>query len=193
MNARTFPDLPLELEEIGLLASEALAATVKCRNQEPKEVARSLHHPSLDDWVFLSDNLVALSKDFLSRSNECVAANKGSSHTTTLLMHALTQRCSAAMNPNAAFGAADWLATARSFLAALRVHEVMDYHLRSNADVETMSNGAILASTVSAGCSLGNYLLSVEKIKVNTRTRVRDSISVCSQYHIGREVIRNIC
>jgi hypothetical protein len=170
------PALPLELKDIGRLASDALAANAESRNHEtpPDDITTEgpSKGPTIADWVSINDHLLGLSKDFLLRVNRSMVGDSRCAGPNTVLLHALTQRYVAAMNPNTAYSVGHFLAAARSFISAMEVRQAMDYHLHSCGYIRTLSNASTLAATISGDFNarkVGSYWLSVDKVKTTLR------------------------
>jgi hypothetical protein len=172
------PALPLELKDIGRLASDALAANThnddsnSCKLFCTVPEEHLLIGPTVADWVSINDNLLGLSKDFLLRVNNSLSINGRRIGAPTVLLHALSQRLLAAVSPQVAYDLSHFLTAARSFISAMELRQAMDYYLNSSGSIRTLSTGATLATTLpdeSNTRKVSSYWLSVDEVKTTTR------------------------
>ncbi len=173
------PALPFELKDIGRLASDALAANAAIADSHnhgtPSEPIPA-HHPStgptIADWVSINDHLLGLSKDYLLRANRDLSGDGHLVGAHTVLLHALTQRYFAAINPQTLYSVSDFLTAARSFISAIAARQAMDSCLHSSGFIRTLSNGSTLAATITDDVNvhkIGSYWLSVDKVRTARR------------------------
>jgi hypothetical protein len=202
MNRRSInPTLPIGLSDIRRLAADAMAACGPPGNSEPDDNSdKTASHrsqmvlPDASDWVSIGDNLLCLSRDFLSRSYQAFADSTVCFEPSALLLQALTRRYLAAENTRTMYGSHEYLAAARAFIRAIGAHDAMLSRMRSCGDLRILANAGTMATSLPSSTLdeypstldeyVGSYWVCVNKIDIHKR--VTNSMALA---RIAHEVV----